>query len=72
MKDGPALCAVALVWVGLPDPGNSREELQRSSDQEAMALRSLIQGWPEIDQDGSGLSASKILARLKQPLISTR
>jgi hypothetical protein len=54
----------AVVWVGLPDPGETREELARSSDREASALRSLIQGWHEIDPDGMGLTVSKLLSCL--------
>jgi hypothetical protein len=56
----------ALVWVGLPDPGETREELTRSSDREAAALRSLIQGWPEVDPDMIGLTAAKLIERLEK------
>jgi hypothetical protein len=54
----------ALVWIGMPDPGETREELARSSDREAAALRAVIQGWPDIDPDKTGLSAAKLLERL--------
>ena len=56
----------ALVWVGVPDPGETREELARSSDREGAALRALIAGWPEIDPDGAGLTAAKLLERLEK------
>lgn len=56
----------ALVWAGLPDPGETREELARSSDREAAALRAVIQGWPEIDPDGNGFTAAKLLERLEK------
>jgi hypothetical protein len=54
----------ALVWLDLPDPGETREELARSSDREAGALRALLEGWSEIDPDGSGLTAAKLVERL--------
>jgi hypothetical protein len=56
----------ALVWIGQPDPGETREELARSSDREAAALRALIQGWPEIDVDGTGMTAAKVIERLEK------
>jgi hypothetical protein len=56
----------AIVWIGQPDPGETREELARSSDREAAALRALIQGWPEIDPDGLGMTAAKIIERLEK------
>lgn len=56
----------SLVWTGLPDPGETREELSRSSDREAAALRALIRGWDEIDPDGAGLTASKAIEHLKR------
>ena len=54
----------AIVWVGLPDPGETREELARSADREATALRAVIAGWPEIDPEGMGLTAAKLIERL--------
>lgn len=59
-----ALVRNALVWAGIPDPGATREELARNSDREAASLRALIQGWPEIDPAGAGLTAAKLIERL--------
>jgi hypothetical protein len=56
----------ALVWVGMPDPGETREELARSADREAAALRAVIEGWSEIDPDEAGLTAAKLLERLER------
>lgn len=56
----------AIVWVGLPDPGDTREELRRASDREASALRAIIRGWAEIDPDGTGLTSAKIIERLEK------
>jgi hypothetical protein len=54
------------VWAGMPDPGETREELARSSDREAAALRGLLEGWPEVDPDGLGLTAAKLINRLEK------
>jgi hypothetical protein len=56
----------AIVWAGLPDPGETREELARSSDREAAGLRALIQGWPEMDQEEVGLTAANLLKSLER------
>lgn len=54
----------AVVWCGLPDPGETREELRSRSDREVGALRALIEGWREIDPDGEGVTASQALKYL--------
>src|SRR4029077_8946120 len=56
----------AIVWAGLPDPGETREELTQSSDREAAGLRALIQGWHEMDLEGVGLTAANLLKRLER------
>jgi hypothetical protein len=65
-EDWSDLVRQAIVWIGQPDPGETREELARSSDREAAALRALIQGWAEIDPDGLGMTAAKIIERLEK------
>lgn len=56
----------ALVWIGMPDSGETREELARSSDREAAALRSVIECWTEINPEGMGLTAAKMIERLEK------
>lgn len=56
----------AIVWAGLPDPGETREELTRSSDREAAGLRALLQGWQEMDQEGVGITAANLIKRLER------
>jgi hypothetical protein len=65
-EDWSGLVRQAAVWAGLPDPGETREELARSSDREAAGLRALIHGWPEIDPQEEGLSAAKLVERLEK------
>ena len=50
-----------VVWAGLSDPGETREELGDAADNEAAALRALIAGWTELDPRRKGLTASRAL-----------
>jgi len=47
----------AVVWIDLPDPGETRLELRTQADREAIALNQLMTGWLEIDPAGRGLTA---------------
>ena len=51
----------AVVFAGLPDPGETRQALAERCDTQANALRALIHLWPTIDPDGKGLTAAEIL-----------
>jgi hypothetical protein len=53
-----------VVWTGLPDPGETREELANESDIESQALEGLIAGLEELDQKSNGLTANKIIQKL--------
>ena len=61
-----ALVRAAIVWAGLPDPGNTRQELRKRSDEKADILRRLIDGWQEVDTDGNGLTVAKMREHLAQ------
>jgi hypothetical protein len=54
----------AVVWLGLPDPGETRQELAARSDSDAEHLRELIAGWEELDPDQRGLTAASALELL--------
>ena len=54
----------AIAWIGLPDPGETRQELAEASDRDACALRSLFAGWNDIDPAGRGMTSADILTRL--------
>ena len=51
----------SIVWCGLPDPGETRQELAELADSEAAALRLLISGWGKIDPEGYGLRVADVL-----------
>jgi hypothetical protein len=55
----------AVVWCGLPDPGETRQELAEIADCEAGALRDVLETFDQIDTIGDGLLAAEIHARLK-------
>ncbi|MCA9265236.1 MAG: hypothetical protein KDA60_15350 [Planctomycetales bacterium] len=61
----------AVVWAGLADPGETRTQLAAESDRSAGELRMLLDGWEEADPAGDGLSVSKALQFLDQPIPST-
>jgi hypothetical protein len=55
----------AIVWLGLPDPGDTRQELVDVADREADNLRELLAGWEEIDEDCCGLTVAEAMLKLK-------
>ena len=57
----------AIVYAGLPDPAETREDLRRRSDIEGQGLSALLMGLQLLDPDQSGLTASEILATVTDP-----
>jgi hypothetical protein len=55
----------AIVWVDMPDPGDTRQELATQAEFEAAAWRRLIDGWEQKDPDGSGMTVSDILREVE-------
>jgi hypothetical protein len=51
----------AVVWCGLPDPGETRIQLQESSDAEATAMRMLLAAWEKMDTAGRGYTAARVV-----------
>jgi hypothetical protein len=63
-----ALVRAAVVWLGEPDPGESRLSLQRSGEEKAEAMRLLMHCWEKMDPDRRGLTAAAVMHRLgKEP-----
>lgn len=56
----------AVVFAGLPDPGESRSMLAERSDTQANALRALIHHWPNIEPGRKELTAAEILQHAEQ------
>lgn len=51
----------AVVWCGLPDPGETRQVIQEQADETAQGLRLLIAAIELIDPDRNGLTAGEIV-----------
>jgi hypothetical protein len=60
----------AVVWVGLPDPGETRLLLQESADVTAESMGVLLDCWQRMDPDRKGLTAAEVIQRLKEPAVS--
>jgi hypothetical protein len=54
----------AVVWVGLPDPGETRLRLQTQADVTAEGMALLLGCWEQMDPDRRGLTAAEVLERL--------
>jgi hypothetical protein len=59
-----ALVRSAVVWAGLPDPGETRIQLQERSDVTAEYMRVLLQLWQHLDEKGQGMTAAEVISRL--------
>jgi hypothetical protein len=57
-----ALVRNAVVWCGLPDPGETRVAVQEQADETARGLRQLIAALEMIDPEGTGKTAAEIVA----------
>lgn len=54
----------ALVWVGLPDPIETKSELRETSNPALGALQSVLAGWDRIDPNHDGLTANQVVKKL--------
>src|SRR5262249_45340501 len=61
------LVRAAVVWVGLPDPGQTRQLLQQRADVSLEWMGALLLGWEQLDPGPRprGLTAAEVIARLK-------
>ncbi len=55
----------AVVFAGLPDPGETRVKLQTVADRDAANMETIIDGLRLMDAEGSGLTTTEIIKRLK-------
>jgi hypothetical protein len=58
----------AVVWAGVGDPGETREELQSESDTSAVAMTSLIAKLMSLDPDRHGRTAAEVCEAAKADL----
>jgi hypothetical protein len=51
----------AVVWVDLPDPGETRLLLQESADVAAECMALLLECWEQMDSNRRGMTASEVI-----------
>lgn len=56
----------AVVFAGLPDPGDTRQQLQSMADRDANAMEGIIAGLADLDTHNRGMTAAEIVTRLKE------
>jgi hypothetical protein len=61
-----ALVRAAVVWVGMPDPGDTRLLLQEQADVAAESMNVILACWERLDPQRRGLTAAEVLHRLYQ------
>jgi hypothetical protein len=66
-----ALVRSAVVWVGLPDPGETRLLLQEKADVAAESMAVVLTYWECLDPERRGLTAAEVIQRLykEQPSV---
>jgi len=55
----------AIVWIGLPDPAETREELRRTADAEATEIASLLSTLDKLDAKKTGFTAAELTERME-------
>jgi hypothetical protein len=59
-----ALVRSAVVWVGLPDPGETRQGLRDQADMVSESMCLLLACWEQMDPQRHGLTAADVIRRL--------
>ncbi len=57
----------AVVFAGLPDPGETRAVLQASADLDALAMSAVLTGLGRMDPDRRGVTTAEVIDALKSP-----
>jgi hypothetical protein len=63
-EDWSSLVRSAVVWVGMPDPGETRLLLRQSADTATESMALLLAGWEKMDPKRRGLTAAEVIHRL--------
>ncbi|HET6573523.1 MAG TPA: hypothetical protein VFG68_07970 [Fimbriiglobus sp.] len=59
-----AVVREALVYAGLPDPGETRPRLRADTDRDAAVMLAVFAGLDQLDPRGRGLTAAEIIGRV--------
>ncbi len=57
----------AVVFAGLPDPGETRLALQTNADRDALAMTAMINSLERMDPDRRGVTAAEIIDAVRKP-----
>ncbi len=60
-----AVVREAVVFAGLPDPGETREALQSTADRDACAMADVLAGLERLDTTGRGLTTAEVIDHIK-------
>jgi len=63
-----AVVRAAVVWIGMPDPGETRLLLQDRADVNAESMVVLLACWEKMDPERRGLTAAEVIDRLYKQL----
>jgi hypothetical protein len=61
----------AVVWIDMPDPGETRLLLEQRVDVAAESMRVILQCWQQIDPERRGLTAAELIQKCKDPRIGS-
>jgi hypothetical protein len=61
----------AVVWIDLPDPGETRLLLQERADPAAESIGVLLTCWEQIDPERRGLTAAELIQKCKEPPVGS-
>ncbi len=56
----------AIVFAGLADPGETREQVREESDSEGQTLRAFIAAWEQLDPNNLGMTISEAIKRVEE------
>ena len=62
----------AIVFAGLPDPGETREELQMLADRDAASMRTIFDEMERLDPNRHGLTAAELINRCQDDSAENR
>ena len=58
----------AVVFAGLPDPGETRDALQTTADRDAVAMGAILGALEHMDPHARGVTTSEVIELVKRPL----
>ena len=56
----------AIVFAGLADPGQTREQVREESDSEGQTLRAFMSAWEKLDPENLGMTISEAIKRVEE------